>query len=81
MRPSKTYKQTWHDRVRDFANICFMASYLLLLYGIVLPGATIAIIGELGLIPHSMKIKSYTTLAMASFFIIASFVRILTITT
>lgn len=70
------YKADWSDRLRDFANICFLSGYLMLLTQHTVIGAAAYFMGELLIVPHCIKCRSYSTLFVSSLFALGSVITV-----
>ena len=75
----KEYKQDWTDRSRDVANGLFLAGYVLLMGDIGLWGAGIYLLGEVFLMPHSIRARSWSTMFASFVFTVASIYKIVKI--
>jgi hypothetical protein len=75
----KPYEKDWSDRARDVANGLFLSGYVLLMGDIGLFGAGLYLLGEVFLMPHSIKCRSWSTVAASCIFGIASIYKIVKI--
>ena len=72
----KPYTKDWTDRTRDIANGLFLAGYVLLMGDIGLFGAGLYLLGEVFLMPHTIRTRSWSTLGASVIFSIASIYKI-----
>ena len=72
----KPYEQDWSDRSRDLANLFFLCGYMVLMCDHTKAGAAVYLVAECFLVPHSIKCRSWTTLAVSLVFAAASIARL-----
>jgi len=75
----KPYDKDYTDRLRDIANGLFLSGYVLLMLDQVLLGASLYLLGEFFLTPHSLRARSWTTIVASIIFGIASLYKIILI--
>ena len=63
------YKEDWRDHIRHLANFGFIAAYLCLERGMLVPGAFFTIAAESMLAPSALKHKSWSTLLVCGIFL------------
>ena len=73
----KAYEQDWSDRSRDLANLFFLIGYLTLMLDHPRVGASIYLIAECFLMPHSWRCRSWSTIGVSLVFAAASVARLL----
>ena len=73
----KPYEQDWSDRSRDLANLFFLVGYLTLMLDHTKAGAGVYLVAECFLVPHSIRCRSWSTIAVSLVFAAASVVRLL----
>ena len=73
----KPYEQDWSDRSRDLANLFFLTGYLTLMLDHTRVGASIYLVAECLLMPHSIKCRSWSTVAVSLVFTVASLAKVL----
>lgn len=72
----KPYCSDWTDRLRDIANIFFLGGYLMLLAQYTVIGAVLYFLGEVFLVPHCVRLRSWSTLFVSSLFAVGSVVTV-----
>ena len=72
----KPYEQDWSDRSRDLANLFFLIGYLTLMLDHTRVGASIYLVAECFLMPHSIRCRSWSTVAVSLVFAVASVMRL-----
>ena len=75
----KPYDKDYTDKLRDIANGLFLSGYVLLMFDQVLLGASLYLLGEFFLTPHSLRARSWTTIAASIIFGVASLYKIILI--
>lgn len=75
----KPYHKDYTDNLRDIANVLFLSGYVLLMFDKVFVGATLYLIGEFFLTPHSVRARSWTTIGASLVFGLASLYKIVTV--
>jgi len=73
----KPYEQDWSDRSRDLANLFFLIGYLTLMLDHTRAGAGVYLVAECFLMPHSIRCRSWSTVAVSLVFTAASVARLL----
>ena len=73
----KPYEQDWSDRSRDLANLFFLIGYLTLMLNHTKAGAGVYLVAECFLMPHSIRCRSWSTVAVSLVFTAASVARLL----
>ena len=72
----KPYEQDWSDRSRDLANLFFLIGYVALMLDRTRVGASIYLIAECFLMPHSIRCRSWSTVVVSLVFAFASILRL-----
>jgi hypothetical protein len=73
----KKYEKDWTDASRDAANVLFLTGYILLMLDFTFTGALLYLIAEFFLTPHSIKSRSWSTIAASGVFAGASVYKII----
>lgn len=75
----KPYEQDWSDRSRDLANLFFLVGYIILMLDQTKTGASVYLIAECFLMPHSIRCRSWSTVVVSLIFSIASILKLVSV--
>ena len=72
----KSYEKDWSDLSRDLANAFFLIGYMLLMLDRTVWGASVYLVAECFLMPHSIRCRSWSTIIVSLIFTVASICKV-----